>query len=288
MDDNFYIYGFPEEIKDYRNYNIDRDNMTEDMIKRLEAIHSTYKLQRTNCNYNQYDYMVEKYCTFNSLSNFWSLFYSLDNIVDLSDPDTSLPNSIHALQTAEAIRKKGYPDLFILCGLIHDMGKIIFLNGNDIDGTSKTTQWSIVGDTFITGCKIPDDIILPEYNTLNMDHISDAVSKYTINCGLENTKVSFGHDEYMYRILQANNHTMPKEAEYIIRYHSLYAWHRGTSYDYLTNDIDSSMKRVVQEFNKYDLYSKNDNNIIKWTTELKNYYTNLVKKYISQDLLIRY
>jgi len=286
MNEEFIIFGFPEETKEFRNYTIDRENMNEETIQKLETIHTTYKLQRTNCNYNQYDYMVDKYCKFNSMSNFWSLFYALDNIVDLSDPDTSLPNSIHALQTAEAIRNDNLPDWFVLCGLIHDMGKIIYLYGNDTDGTSKTTQWSIVGDTFITGCKIPDDIILPEYNTLNMDHNDN--SKYTMNCGLEKCKVSFGHDEYMYRILLANNHTMPIEAEYIIRYHSLYAWHSGSSYDYLANSMDCNMKRVVQEFNKYDLYTKNDNNTIKWTSELKNYYTNLIKKYISKDLLIYY
>ena len=57
-----------------------------------------------------------------------------------------------------------------LCGLIHDMGKILYLSGNDEDGTSKTSQWSIVGDTFITGCDIPDDIILSEYNKYNKDN----------------------------------------------------------------------------------------------------------------------
>ena len=279
------VFGFPEETT-HRNYTIDRINMTEDTIKRLETIHTTYKLQRTNCNYKQYDYMVDKHCKFNSLTNFWSLFYALDNIVDLSDPDTSLPNSIHALQTAEAIRKEEYPDWYVLCGLIHDMGKILYLQGNDIDGTSKNTQWSIVGDTFITGCMIPDDIILPCYNILNKDHMNN--TKYDINCGLEKCKVSFGHDEYMYRILRENKHTMPIEAEYIVRYHSLYAWHSGTSYDYLTNDMDKMMKTVVQGFNKFDLYTKDDNNVIKWTSELKNYYTGLVKKYISKDLLIHY
>lgn len=49
----------------------------------------------------------------------------LNDLIDESDPDTSLPNIIHAFQTAESIRKK-HPDLdwFHLTGLIHDLGKV--------------------------------------------------------------------------------------------------------------------------------------------------------------------
>ena len=56
---------------------------------------------------------------------------------------------------------------------------------------------------------------------------------------------------------------MPIEAEYIIRYHSLYLYHSSDSYDYLLNDKDKKMKKIVKEFNQYDLYSKNDNLPIK-------------------------
>lgn len=49
----------------------------------------------------------------------------LNNLVDESDPDTDLPNIVHAFQTAELIRKE-HPDLdwFHLTGLIHDLGKV--------------------------------------------------------------------------------------------------------------------------------------------------------------------
>ena len=52
----------------------------------------------------------------------------LNNLVDESDPDTSLPNIVHAFQTAESIRKE-HPDLdwFHLTGLIHDLGKVMYL-----------------------------------------------------------------------------------------------------------------------------------------------------------------
>jgi inositol oxygenase len=275
--------------KTFRNYTIN-NNSNDKSDKKLTKIHETYKLQRSNIDYDFNNYLIDKYCKFNCKTHFWTLFAGLDGIVDLSDPDTSLPNSLHALQTAEAIRKDGtYPDWFVLCGLIHDMGKIIYLSGNDEDGTSKNTQWAIVGDTFITGAPIPDSIVLPEFNELNNDH-KNKINLYKSKCGLNNCSVSFGHDEYMYRLLKANNHKMPIEAEYIIRYHSLYAWHLDTDYDYLQNDDDFLMKNIVQEFNKFDLYTKNDapEKNIKWSFQLREYYTSLVKKYISPDMMIKY
>lgn len=51
-------------------------------------------------------------------------FRVLENYVDSSDPDVSLPNMIHMFQAAEGIRKAGHPDWFQLVGLIHDMGLV--------------------------------------------------------------------------------------------------------------------------------------------------------------------
>lgn len=273
----------------YRNYSLSEcKNETE--RKKIQIIHEIYKNQRLNINYVKNQDLLDKYTTgFKTLSSFWSVFSLLDNIVDLSDPDTSLPNSIHALQTAESIRhsNKQYPDWMALVGLIHDLGKVIYINGCDNDGTSRTTQWAIVGDTFITGCKLPDTIILPEYNKYNADH-NDNMDIYNNGCGLRNCSISFGHDEYMYHILLANNHKMPEEAEYIIRYHSLYAWHSDNAYDHLQDETDKKMKPIVKEFSNFDLYSKNDNLPIQWTTELKNYYSYLYKKYINPSLLFRW
>lgn len=53
---------------------------------------------------------------------------------DASDPDLDLPNKLHLLQTAEGIRRAGHPDWFVLVGLLHDMGKIMFLWGTGEDG----------------------------------------------------------------------------------------------------------------------------------------------------------
>ncbi|MEJ1271361.1 myo-inositol oxygenase [Cricetulus griseus] len=70
----------------------------------------------------------------------------LDDLVDESDPDVDFPNSFHAFQTAEGIRK-AHPDKdwFHLVGLLHDLGKILVLWGEP--------QWAVVGDTFPVGCR---------------------------------------------------------------------------------------------------------------------------------------
>lgn len=274
---------------EYRNYTI-HDGLEPATKKKLEIIHETYKAQRAGITWKFNQYLIDKYCGFQTRSSFWSLFSLLDNITDLSDPDTGLPNSIHALQTAEAIRldtTRNWLEWMPLVGLIHDMGKILYMNGCDEDGTSRTTQWAIVGDTFITGAPLPNELVLPEYNALNADHV-DGIMIYPEGYGLDNTSVAFGHDEYMYRLLVANGHKMPREAEYIVRYHSLYAWHSSNAYNYLQNKEDARMKKIVQDFNKFDLYTKNDNLPKAWTHELRNYYTELVKKYISPSLIIRW
>lgn len=274
------------EKTQFRNYEINTENP-----EKMQLIYDTYREQRTKINYRFNEYLIEKYVTkFEKKAMFWDLFDMLDGITDLSDPDTALPNSIHALQVAEAMRLSGKYDSvdkewMPLVGLIHDMGKILYKVGCDEDGTSKTTQWAIVGDTFVTGCALPDKLILPELNIYNAD-VTDGICVYTEGCGLNKCSVAFGHDEYMYRLLKANGHKMPRAAEYIVRYHSLYAWHSSEAYDWLENEEDRLMKPIVQEFNKFDLYTKNDSLPIKWSPELRQIYSSLVKKYISDSMEI--
>ena len=56
----------------------------------------------------------------------------LDEFIDPSDPDLDLPNSIHAYQTAERIRKARPLQYELqLTGLIHDIGKVLFKFGEN-------------------------------------------------------------------------------------------------------------------------------------------------------------
>jgi predicted HD phosphohydrolase len=54
----------------------------------------------------------------------------LNDLIDESDPDTSLPNIVHAFQTAERAREE-FPehDWLHLIGLIHDLGKVMAFYG---------------------------------------------------------------------------------------------------------------------------------------------------------------
>ena len=73
---------------------------------------------------------------------------------------------------------------------------------------------------------------------------------YECHCGLENVLCSWGHDEYLYQILKNNINVLPEEALYIIRYHSLYAYHTDGAYKYLANEYDDkemlSLVRIIQ------------------------------------------
>ena len=48
--------------------------------------------------------------------------------------------------------------------------------------------------------------------------INTRLGIYEENCGLENVVMSWGHDEYMYKVLKGNECYLPEEALYMIRY----------------------------------------------------------------------
>lgn len=164
------------------------------------------------------------------------------------------------------------------------MGKIMFMNGKSEDGqvgTAQGPQWGLGGDTWILGCRIPDCVVYPELNVLNPDMKNDKYnSKYGIyekNCGLENLDFTFGHDEYMYKMLVYNNCKIPKEGLAMIRYHSCYPLHRSNAYDHFLSKDDSDLLEWIRKFNKYDLYTKhNDRPDI---DKLWPYYQTLIDKY---------
>jgi len=71
----------------------------------------------------------------------WEAMEKLNTLIDESDPDTSLSQIQHLLQTAEAMRRDGKPKWMQVTGLIHDLGKLLFFFGAQ-------GQWDVVGDTF--------------------------------------------------------------------------------------------------------------------------------------------
>tara|TARA_B110001450_G_scaffold231029_1_gene232644 strand:+ start:1367 stop:2164 length:798 start_codon:yes stop_codon:yes gene_type:complete len=261
------------EFRNYKDVNIN--------------IKNNYKKAREYQTLEYVTNMKKKYLNFNNKLKLKYVFKELEKFVDISDPDITLPNFYHGIQTAEAIRLDGHPEWLQLVGLIHDIGKIIYLRGCDKDGTSIKEQWGIVGDTFIVGCKIPETIVYPEFNHLNKDMKNPLYNTnlgiYKNNCGLNNVTCSWGHDEYLYQVLKYNKTLLPVEALYIIRFHSLYLHHLHNEYSDLIDEHDRDMFKYLKLFNKYDLYTKTDNFVL--DNDILNYYDKLINKYIKNSEL---
>jgi inositol oxygenase len=200
----------------------------------------------------------------------WEAMDYLNTLVDDSDPDTSLSQIQHNLQTAEAIRRDGHPRWMQLTGLIHDLGKLLCLYGEP--------QWAVVGDTFPTGCAWSNRIVFPEFFAGNPDRsrpeYQTRLGVYEEGCGFDSVDLSWGHDEYLYHVVKDY---LPEEGLSMIRYHSCYPWHREGAYRYLMNDHDRKMLPWVQKFNPYDLYSKSDAQPS--VEELRPYYEELIREY---------
>jgi len=205
----------------------------------------------------------------------WEALELLDTLVDDSDPDIDLPQIVHLIQTAEAIRTDGHPRWFVLTGLIHDLGKILCLFGEP--------QWAVVGDTFPVGCAFSEKVVLHEFFDENPDtRVPEYQTKlgiYAEGCGLDNVLMSWGHDEYLYHVVKDY---LPEEAQYAIRYHSFYPGHREGEYDHLMNDRDREMFHWVRAFNPYDLYTKCEN--APRVDEVEGYYRELVSEFFPSTI----
>ncbi|PPQ88784.1 hypothetical protein CVT25_010470 [Psilocybe cyanescens] len=199
----------------------------------------------------------------------WEAIELLNTLIDDSDPDTSMTQIEHLLQTAEAIRRDGKPEWMQLTGLLHDLGKLLLLFGSE-------GQWDVV----VVGCKFSDKIIYPETFKSNPDYYDAVYSTeygiYKPHCGLDNVMLSWGHDEYLYNVVKDQS-TLPAEALAMIRYHSFYPWHREGAYAHLMNEKDLQVLEAVKAFNPYDLYSKSDEPCK--VEELRPYYQGLIAKF---------
>ncbi|RXM97785.1 Inositol oxygenase [Acipenser ruthenus] len=144
-----------------------RTNQSGDLIER---VYNTYKLMHTN---QTLEFVKQKHAEWSNCSHAHMTVMEsldcLDQLVDHSDPDVDFPNSFHAYQTAEGIRK-AHPDKgwFQLVGLIHDIGKIMALWGQP--------QWSVVGDTYPVGCKFQNSIVFRD--TSFIDNTDDKDPRY--------------------------------------------------------------------------------------------------------------
>lgn len=71
---------------------------------------------------------------------------------------------------------------------------------------------------------------------------------YEPRCGIDNLLMSWGHDEYLYRVLVHNDCKLPDKALAMIRYHSFYPWHAGGDYMHFCTSKDMEMLKWIVEF----------------------------------------
>mmetsp|Transcript_28864 Transcript_28864/g.74029 ORF Transcript_28864/g.74029 Transcript_28864/m.74029 type:complete len:281 (-) Transcript_28864:354-1196(-) len=215
---------------------------------------------------------------------FWEVMDMLEDCVDTSDPDTGLPQSQHAFQTAEALRKE-FPDARFdwlhLVGLLHDMGKMLVKQWGQ-------PWWDVGGDTFPVGCKFSDKVVFSDLFKLNPDSEDSLMMTehgiYEPHCGFENVHFAWGHDEYMAKVLERSSTSLPPIAIYIVRFHSFYAWHQDGAYSHLANDRDLERVAWLRAFQRCDLYSKVNETLD--LPSLKPYYASLVTKYLNGGKLV--
>lgn len=247
------------------------------------AVREHYRKMRKNQTLDYVTRMQQKYLTYDKPLDLWDAMAHLNDLIDVSDPDLDLPNVQHLIQSAEAIREDNRPDWMQLVGLIHDLGKIMFLWGCDEDGTSQAEQWGMVGDVFVVGCALPDSCVYPEFNKLNPDMADEKYNTvkgiYKEGCGLNALTLAWGHDEYLYQVLKNHDqNTLPEAGMAMIRFHSFYPWHSGGSYSELLGDHDDKYLAWIRDFNKYDLYTKSNKTYE--LDEIKDYYQPIAEKYL--------
>src|SRR5437660_6453553 len=178
---------------------------------RADANPTVTEFYRQNHAHQTLDFVLKKkeeYCGLKrGKKSIWEMAEYLNTLVDESDPDTDLTQIEHLLQTAEAIRKDGQPRWFVVAGFVHDLGKVLCLYGEP--------QWTVVGDTFPVGCAYSDQVVFPEFFAANPDsgkpEYQTQYGIYEPHCGLENVHLSFGHDEYIFRVTEKY---LPEEAQY--------------------------------------------------------------------------
>ncbi|CAM1507432.1 Fc.00g070730.m01.CDS01 [Cosmosporella sp. VM-42] len=263
-----------KDKKNFRQYEAACDRVKNFYREQHEKQTVAYNLAARNRFYNSTRTRTEM--------TIWEAMEKLNTLIDESDPDTSLSQIEHLLQSAEAIRRDGKPKWMQVTGLIHDLGKLMLF----FDELGTQGQWDVVGDTFPVGCAFDKRIIYPETLAGNPDSKNpDFNTKYGIyspNCGLDNVMLSWGHDEYLYHVVKDQS-TLPDEAFAMIRYHSFYPWHREGAYRHLMCDKDHEMLKAVKAFNPYDLYSKSDG--VPNAEELKPYYMELINEFFPQKVL---
>lgn len=291
------LYGI-EDVDDFneslyasgeRNFQAVDQDKTEDQFRdygdspRLQRVKAFYAQQHCYQTVQFVDAMGKRFGTFDHAKmTMWEALEYLDGVVDDSDPDTDLSQMMHAIQSAEAVRKEFPEEEWLqVVAFIHDCGKLLAVPDPEL--RMGLHQWAVVGDTFPVACPFESSNIFFEAFATNSDSTNELYNTglgiYSEGVGFDNMKFSYGHDEYLYQVLK--NHPqcrLPDHALYVIRFHSFYPWHKMGGYSQYANDKDRSYLKWLQTFNRFDLYSKSQP--LDDVEGLKLYYKELIEKFV--------
>ena len=267
-------------------------------------VHEFYRDNHTHHTYETTREMWQRHASPEARTlraHMWDVLMAVGQLKDTSDPDVEDPQIVHAFQSAEVARLNGQPRWLQATVLVHDVGKI--LATDLLPDRQPLPQWAVVGDTFPLGCKFASQIVLSKYfepqpPTLDSDNpllqegwpgnpdvnhpvYGTELGVYHAGIGLDNVTISFGHDEYLFQVLNGNCN-LHTGALRMIRYHSLYPIHNAGAYDALLTGADRHMLKGVRHFNQFDLYSKVEQ---KPDIEaLTPYYQQLTQEYFPEPL----
>ena len=275
-----------EEKEGFRNYIDERELEEGDDIGDKHPTTYIGKFYKCNHTCQNLEYVLKckkKYYKFNNAEHtIMELFKMSDEIYDESDPDLTLSQLQHAIQVGERLRNKFTDpeyDWLWFTGFIHDLGKILAF---------WLPQWSVVGDTFPVGCRFDETNIFYPYFKKNNDFGKyDKYGIYKEGCGFDKLHFSFSHDDYLSKVLEYNGHSLPEEAIYLIRYHSFYPWHSRGGYSWFASEKDHKMKSLLKEFQKCDLYSKDNEGKVYDYEELTKFYKKLADKYLGENKILK-
>jgi hypothetical protein len=168
---------------------------------------------------------------------------------------TMLSLRTRCFHTAEICRSMGHPDWMQLVALLYYLGGIVSLLDPEWRTTaSDTFNWTIPCRSRIVGCQVSAMMIYPEFHDLNADvHVKLYSTPWGMyrqpNGGLSQTLLSWSGPEYMFRMLQHNEHVcIPDEGLMMLRFAALSDWHRKGCYSALLNEMDVDVQDWVRDF----------------------------------------
>ena len=231
-----------------------------------------YEYSRKNQSPEFVQQMHDKFSKFSFYLPYRRILHYLDQFYDKTNEHFSSELQ-NAYFSAEKALQDGKSDWFVVSVFIKNFGKLLYLFDEPELGLSKQNQWAITGQSFITGCAYPSQILYPEFNPEN-DFSPNGIYKHY--CGLKNTFISYNHSEYIYQFLSnpLNKNLLPPEALYCIRYNNLHLHHKNNAYNHLLDDYDKAMLPLLKEFAKYDLCGFIDIKMLKFEILWKMFFEN--------------